>query len=52
VIFAELKTDKGKLSEAQAAWIAELGAAGAEVYVWRPQDWVTIESILVSGRDN
>lgn len=36
IIFAELKTDKGRLSDAQLEWIATLEEAGAEVYVWRP----------------
>ena len=36
VIFAELKTMKGRLSEAQRAWLSDLRAAGAEAYVWRP----------------
>ena len=39
-IFAELKTEKGKLRPAQADWVAELEAVeGVEVYVWRPSMW-------------
>lgn len=38
IVFAELKTATGKLSEAQVHWIALLGACGAEVYLWRPDD--------------
>lgn len=37
VIFVELKTEKGKLTEAQVMWIGALNAAGAEVYVVRPR---------------
>lgn len=39
VIFAELKTDKGKMSPQQEAWIGELGNAGQQAYVWRPSDF-------------
>ncbi len=46
VIFAELKTDKGRISKAQAAWLDDLGGAGQEVYVWRPRDWAMIERML------
>jgi len=35
-IFAELKTDKGKLSPTQVEWIHTLAEAGEEVHVWRP----------------
>ncbi len=36
VIFAELKTEIGRLSPGQKAWVATLHDAGAEVYIWRP----------------
>ena len=36
VIFVELKTEKGRLSDAQVQWIHVLDKAGAEVYVVRP----------------
>lgn len=54
VIFAELKTVKGRLSPAQTLWLDRLRAAGAEAYVWRPSDLVEIASVLrrrASGRD-
>ncbi len=38
LVFAELKTADGQLEPAQRAVIAELSAAGQEVYVWRPAD--------------
>jgi len=38
VVFAELKADRGRLSPGQRDWRTELELAGAEVYVWRPQD--------------
>ena len=38
VIFAELKSRTGKLSQAQEVRIAQLLANGAEVHIWRPAD--------------
>jgi len=51
VIFAELKSEKGKVSEHQEEWITALervakGSVGAQVYVWRPSDWERIVEIL------
>lgn len=37
VIFAELKTEKGTLSEPQTFWLRALLRAGAEAYVVRPR---------------
>lgn len=36
IIWAELKTEKGRLSPEQVKVIGSLKANGAEVYVWRP----------------
>ena len=38
VMFAELKTEKGKIRPEQTFWIGVLKAAGIEVHVWRPSD--------------
>lgn len=56
VIFAELKAEKGKLSQAQHGWLRELTptfAGGSQdpthmVFHWFPSDWVsgTIEAVL------
>ena len=46
VIFAELKTEKGRLSEPQKLWIEELTAGGVEAYVWRPSDLEEIKKRL------
>ena len=46
VIFAELKREKGKPTEAQIEWLDGLAAAGAEVYLWRPSDLEEIGRIL------
>lgn len=48
-IFAELKTQKGRLSDAQKHWLAILAMAGQRAYVWRPSDWETIERILTGA---
>jgi hypothetical protein len=36
VIAAEVKTERGNLSAAQAKWLALLEECGVEVHVWRP----------------
>ena len=46
VVFAELKSARGRLSDAQRGWIKGLRDAGAEVYVWRPRDWPEVEEVL------
>jgi hypothetical protein len=46
VLFVELKRDKGKLTREQAAWVTKLRWAGAEVYVWRPDDWEDAVRVL------
>lgn len=37
--YYEVKTDTGKVSEAQRAWIAALNLAGAQACVVRPAEW-------------
>lgn len=55
LIFAELKSEKGKTSPDQDLWLADLRAASPdghdgtqffEVYLWRPHDIVKIAEIL------
>jgi len=51
IIFAELKSEKGKLTEEQEAWIKELEAVaghslGVMVFVWRPSDINRIVEVL------
>lgn len=43
VLFRELKTQRGKVSREQQAWLDALAAAGQDAGVWRPMD-------LLSGR--
>lgn len=56
LIFAELKTAKGRLTADQTGWLAALGDVEravdgwvekfVRVYVWRPSDWPQIEQVL------
>lgn len=46
MIFAELKTQKGELSEAQKDVIETLQDTGRLVYVWRPSDFNLILEVL------
>jgi len=46
LIFAELKSDRGKLTAFQEQWVDALKKTGAEVYVWRPGDFSHIVEIL------
>ena len=39
LIAVELKSNRGKLSPEQLAWIDALENALTPVYVWRPADW-------------
>ncbi len=47
LIFAELKSDHGRLTPEQEMWLAVLRATEAEIYVWRPCDWADVERILL-----
>lgn len=48
LVFAELKSAKGRVRETQYEWLTKLQGAGAECYLWRPADWTNgaIEAIL------
>lgn len=39
VVFAELKTERGKLGKKQLERLQELASAGMDVRVWRPSGW-------------
>ncbi len=45
-VFAELKTDKGRLSHEQANWLDNLKGNGQHVYLWRPGDWEQIVDVF------
>lgn len=46
VVFAEVKAERGRLSENQKLWRDALLEAGAEWYMWRPRDWEEIQKVL------
>lgn len=62
VVFAECKSERGRLTDAQGHWLAELSGTDAAdwlsgdlesvktpaglVAVWRPSAWSTIEAVL------
>lgn len=41
VMFRELKTQKGRVTVEQQAWLHDLVRAGADAAVWRPFDWAS-----------
>src|SRR5689334_15069137 len=48
VIFVELKSKTGKLTDEQWEWFEALASSSAGVYVWRPEHWYddTIRQVL------
>lgn len=46
LIFAELKTDEGRVTAPQREWLNALHAAGAEAHIWRPADFELVERRL------
>ncbi len=48
LVFAELKTQRGRLTAEQDFILNELRCAGAETYLWRPSDWVEIERVALT----
>ena len=52
VIFAELKSTTGRISEKQKAWHQTLKDAGMEVHIWRPEDMPNISIRLARRPDH
>jgi len=46
LLFAELKTETGKLTPVQREWLWGLAEAGVEVFVWRPSNWRQAVQVL------
>jgi len=46
VLFVELKSATGRLSQAQRRWLVALRSSGADVCVWRSVDWPEAEAML------
>lgn len=51
LLFVELKSEKGRLTGTQEAWLWDFDQCGVETYVWRPSDLSSgeIESVLRGG---
>lgn len=48
IVFIELKSATGRLSDAQTAWAESIHRAGGEYYCFKPADWDEIERVLRS----
>lgn len=46
LVFAELKTETGRVSPEQKEWLAKLSATGCECFVWRPSMWEQVNAYL------
>lgn len=46
LIVSEIKVGNNRPTPEQMAWLGAFGNAGAEVYIWRPEDWDTIVKLL------
>ena len=46
VLFAELKREGGKATEAQTVWLDAINDNGGQAYLWMPSMWDEIEQIL------
>ena len=46
MLFAELKTETGVVSEKQIAWLTALANAHEYVYCWRPSDTDEILALI------
>lgn len=45
-LFVELKSQDGRCTEDQLAWIEAMRFAGLDARIWRPGDWDEIEATL------
>jgi len=50
ILFIELKTMKGKLSQTQSFWLEALSHTTVGVYVWRPSDIQEAAEVLKGDR--
>jgi hypothetical protein len=39
IIFAELKSEKGKMTKEQEEWFIRLSKCSKSVYCWKPSNW-------------
>jgi len=52
LLFAELKTETGRLTLEQIRWLEALRDTGADARVWRPSQWNEIVETLTPTRSN
>jgi hypothetical protein len=50
-LFVELKSERGKVTAAQDAWLSALQFAGLNVFLWRPDNYVDIRARLLNWQD-
>lgn len=50
ILFAELKSEKGKLTADQILWLTSLARATPDVYVWRPEHYDAALAWIVDGQ--
>lgn len=51
LVLAELKGPRGRLDPEQRLWLDALAAGPAEVYLWRPGDWLDVLRVLQPDYD-
>ncbi len=51
IFVAELKSQLGKVSPEQEAWLAAFAGAGVPAFTWRPNQWDSIVLILSGQAD-
>lgn len=49
LVFAELKTQSGRVSPEQQVWLDLLASTGNRAFLWRPSDWPEIVDVLSGG---
>ena len=50
-LFVELKSERGKVTAAQDAWLSALQFAGLNVFLWRPDNYVDIRARLLNWQN-
>lgn len=50
ILFRELKSEKGKITDHQHIWLEMLRECGQDAKVWRPSDWKSIVETLSFGQ--
>lgn len=50
LLFREIKTETGRLTDAQKKWLSMLDESGLNASIWRPTNWPEIEETLKEGK--